>query len=261
MTKGPYSQSYGFSSSHVQMWELDQKDGWVLKNWCFWIVMLEKTLESLLAHKEIKSVNPKGNQPWLFIGRTDAEAPILWPSDMKSWLTGKDPDAGKVWRQKEKGLSWLDSITNSMWANSGRDWRTGEPGVLQSMGSQRVRHNLATEEQQLFHILSHVISIAEAHQGWWNSMFIVAHYPSGEKWQEIKWSVDFCDVVIKTFEKCEWKTGSGGSACMGRKFVPRRSSKMLRCWATAGGNQSFWAAAWKVPPLCSSALRRFPGVY
>ena len=100
--KGPYSQSYGFSSSHVQMWELDHKAGWVPKYWCFWTVVLEKTLETPLDCKEIKPVNPKGNQPWIFIGRTDAEAPILWPCNAKSWLTGKDPDAGKDWRQKEK---------------------------------------------------------------------------------------------------------------------------------------------------------------
>ena len=94
----------GFSSSHVQMWELDYKEGWVAKNWCFPTVLLEKTLESPLNWKEIKPVNPKGNQPWIFIGRTDAEAeaPIFWPPDAKSQLTGKDPDAGKDWGQKEK---------------------------------------------------------------------------------------------------------------------------------------------------------------
>ena len=82
---GPYSQSYGFSSSHVWMWELDHKEVWVLKNWCFWTVMLEKTLESPLDGKEIKPVNSKGNQSCIFIGRTDAEAPILWPPDLNSW--------------------------------------------------------------------------------------------------------------------------------------------------------------------------------
>ena len=103
--KGPPSQSYGFSSSHVWMWELVHEEGWAPKNWWYWIVELEKTLESLLVCKEIKVVNLKGNQPWIFIGRTDteAEAPILWPPDGKHWLTGKDPDAGKDWRQKEKG--------------------------------------------------------------------------------------------------------------------------------------------------------------
>ena len=103
--KGPYSLSYGFSSSHVQMWELDRKEGWVLKNWWFWIVVLEKTLESPLDSKEIKSVNPKGNQSWIFIGRTnaEAEAPVLWPPDAKSWLFRKYPDIGENWRQEEKG--------------------------------------------------------------------------------------------------------------------------------------------------------------
>ena len=100
--KGPYNQSYGFSSSHVWTWELDHKEGWVSKNWCFWIMVLEKTLESLLDCKEIKPVNLKGNQSRIFIGRTDAEAKalILWPPDVKSPLIGKkNPDAGKDWRQ------------------------------------------------------------------------------------------------------------------------------------------------------------------
>ena len=110
------SQSYGFSSSHV--WMLDYKESWALKNWCFWTVVLEKTLESPLDSKEIQPVHPKGNQSWIFIGRTDAEAetPILWPFDVKNWLIGKDPDAGKDWGQ-EKGTTenemagwhhWLD---------------------------------------------------------------------------------------------------------------------------------------------------------
>ena len=103
--KDPYSWTYVFSSSHVWMWELDNKEGWVLKNWCLWTVVLEKTLESPLDNKEIKLVNPKGNQPWIFIGRADAEIAILWPRDAKSQLIGKDPDAGKDWRQKEKGAT------------------------------------------------------------------------------------------------------------------------------------------------------------
>ena len=98
------SQSYGFSSSHVQMWDLDHKEHWAPENWSFQTVVLEKTLENPLDCKEIKPVHPKGNQPWIFIGRTDAkaEAPILWPCDMKSQLIGKDPNAGKDWRQEEK---------------------------------------------------------------------------------------------------------------------------------------------------------------
>ena len=95
--KGPSSQSYGFSSGHVSVWELDRKESWALKNWCFWTVVLEKTLESPLDYKEIQTVHSKGNQSWIFIGKTDAEAdtPILWPPDAKNWLFGKDPDAGK----------------------------------------------------------------------------------------------------------------------------------------------------------------------
>ena len=105
--KGPISQGYGFSSSHVWMWELDYKESWVLKNWCFWTVVLEKTLESPLDCKEIQPVHPKGNQSWIFIGRTDAEAetPILWLPDAKNWLIGKDPDTWKDWRWEEKGMT------------------------------------------------------------------------------------------------------------------------------------------------------------
>ena len=107
VNKGPSSQSYGFSSSHVRMWELDYKESWAPKNWCFWTVVLEKTLKSLLDCKEIKPVNPKGNQTWIFIGKTQAEAEtlILWSSDVKSQLIRKDPDVGKDWRQEEKGMT------------------------------------------------------------------------------------------------------------------------------------------------------------
>ena len=102
--KGPSGQSYGFSSSHVWMWELGRKEGWVLKNWCFWTVVLEKILESPLDSKEIQPVHPKGNQSWIFTGRTDAETPIFGTSDVKNWLIWKDPDAGKDWSQEEKGI-------------------------------------------------------------------------------------------------------------------------------------------------------------
>ena len=106
VNKGPSSQSHGFSRCHIWMWEFNHKEGWVLKNWCFWIVVLEKTLESPLDSKEIKPVNPKGNKPWITIGRIDAEAeaPIVRPPDVKNWLTGKDPDDGKDSRQ-EKGTT------------------------------------------------------------------------------------------------------------------------------------------------------------
>ena len=105
--KGLPSQRYGLSSSHIWMWELDHKESWVPKNWCFWTVVLEKTLEGPLACKEIQPVHPKGNQSWIFIGRTDAEAetPILWSPDAKKWLIGKDPYAGKDWRWEVKGMT------------------------------------------------------------------------------------------------------------------------------------------------------------
>ena len=112
--KGPSSRSYGFSSSHVWMWELDYKESWVLKS--SWSVVLEKTLESPLDCKEIQLVNPKGNQSSIFIGRTDAEAeaPILWPPDVKNWLIEKDADVGKDWGQGRQTSPWLGGITDSM---------------------------------------------------------------------------------------------------------------------------------------------------
>ena len=115
--KGSSSQSFGFSSSHVWVWELEFKEGWALKNWCFWTVMLEKTLESPLDCKKIQPVHPEGDQSWVFIGRSDVEAetPILWPPDVKNWPIGKDPDAGKDCRWEEKGTTedeMLDGIIN-----------------------------------------------------------------------------------------------------------------------------------------------------
>ena len=138
-----------FSSSHVWMWELDYKECWALKNWCFWTVVLEKTLESPPGCKEMKPVHPKGNQSWIFIRRTDAEALILWPPDMKCWIIRTCPDTGKDWRQEEKGMTedksggWRESPTQWtwVWASSRKWWRTGKPGVLQSMGLQTVGHD------------------------------------------------------------------------------------------------------------------------
>ena len=140
------------------MWELDNEKGWVLKNWCLRTVVLEKTLESPLDCKEIKPVNPKGNQPWIFTGRNDAEAeaPILWPSDAKRWKNWKKPlmlerlmAKGETGSRGRDGWMASPSQWTWVWASSGRWWRTGKPGVLQSTGSQRVRHNWATEQQQL----------------------------------------------------------------------------------------------------------------
>ena len=117
--KGLSSQSYGFSSSHVWMWELDYKENWEPKNWCFWTVVLEKTLEGPLHCKEIQPVHRKGDQSWVFIGRTDVEAetPILWLPDAKSWLIWKDPDAGKDWRWEEKGMTEDEMVGWHHWLN------------------------------------------------------------------------------------------------------------------------------------------------
>ena len=146
VNKGLSSQGYSFSSGHVWMWELDYKESWEPKNWCFWTVVLEKTLESPLDCKEIQLVHPKRNQSWIFIGRIEAEAetPILWPPDAKNWLIRKDPDAGKEWMKAggegdDRGWDgWMASPTRWtwVWINSGSWWWTGKPGVLPSMGSQ-----------------------------------------------------------------------------------------------------------------------------
>ena len=138
------------SRRKLGMWELDYKESRAPKNWCFWSVVLEKTLESPLDCKEIQPVRSEGDQSWMFIGRadTEAETPILWPSDVKNWLIGKDPDAGKDWRQEEKGTT-EDEMVGRTWVrvSSGSWWWTWRSGVLQSTGSRRVRHDWAELRQ------------------------------------------------------------------------------------------------------------------
>ena len=145
INKGLSSQSCGISSNHVWMWELDHKDSWALKNWCFWTAVLKKTLESPLDCKEIQPVHPKGHQSWIFIWRTDAEAeaPVLWPPNAKNWLPGKDPDARKDWWQEEKQtaenemVEWHHHLDGHEVKHGSRSWWwTGKPGALQSMNSR-----------------------------------------------------------------------------------------------------------------------------
>ena len=124
--KGPSSQGYGFSNGHVWMWELHCKESWAPKNWCFWTVVLEKTLESPLGCKEIQPVHPKGNQSWIIFGRAEAEAPVLWPPDVKSWLIWKDPDAWKDWGQEEKRTTEDEMVGWHHWLNGhGFGWTSG----------------------------------------------------------------------------------------------------------------------------------------
>ena len=147
-TKVPSSQSYGFSSSHVWMWELDCEESWAPMNWCFWTVMLEKTLESPLDCKGIQPVHLKGNQSWIFIGRTDVEAetPILWPPDAKHWLIWKDPDAEKDRTQEEKGttenemVGWHHQLSGHEF-----EWCPWVGDGQGSLASQRVGHDWVTE--------------------------------------------------------------------------------------------------------------------
>ena len=148
--KSPSSQGYGFSSGHVWIWELDCEESWASEYWCFWTVVLEKTLESPLDCKEIQPVYSKGDQSWAFFGRTDAEAetPILWPRDAKCWLIWKDPDVGKDWGQEEKGMTedemagWHHRLDGHEFEwTPGVDDGQGDLAMLQFMGSQRIKYD------------------------------------------------------------------------------------------------------------------------
>ena len=191
------------------MWELDYKESLARKNWCFWTVVFGKTLESPLDCKKIQPVHPKRDQSWVLIGRTDieAETPILWPPDAKSWLIGKDPDAGKDWGQEEKGttedgmVGWHHRLSGHgfVWVDSGSWWWTGRPGVLRFMGSWRIRHDWATELNYSSYIVIFFRYIENNH-------FMLYWYGLHILWYEIRnipraWLINLSGC-FSAFEQC-----------------------------------------------------------
>ena len=175
--KGPSSQGYGFSSSHIWMWEFDHKESWAPKNWCFWTVVLENTLESPLDCKEIQPVHSKGNQSWISIGRTDAEAEIqfLWPPDANNWVTGKDPDARKDWRQKEKWatedemVGWHHQLDGHVFEQTPRAGDRQGSLVCSSPWRCKFRHDWTTELTALWWM-----KIRSFHKeaSWWKGLAV-----------------------------------------------------------------------------------------
>ena len=215
------------------MQELDCKENRVSKNWCFQTVVLEKTVESPLDCKEIQPVYPKGNQSWIFIGRTDAEAetPILWPRDAKNWLTKRDPDAGKGWRQEEKGGwengwdGWMVSLTwcTWVWVSSRSWWWTGKPGVLQSMVLQRVRDDWETElnwteGNRTDCVCMRVAVCGERKRGGRGE---VEGEWGGER--DVVYGTGSCvDTSRSTFRSADWHPGDGGkNGCCNLTFEGR----------------------------------------
>ena len=177
--KGPSGQGYGFPSGHVWMWELDYKESWVPKTWCFWTVVLEKTLESPLECKVIQPVHPKGDQPRVFTGRTDVEAviPILWPPNGKSWFIWKDPDAGKDWRQEEKVMTEGEMVGQHHWHNGhGFGWT---PGVGDGQGGLVCCSSWGHKELNKTEGLN------------WTDKPLLLHWTF-----EILWSFPFCIVLF-----------------------------------------------------------------
>ena len=205
------------------MWELDYKESWELKNWCFWTVVLEKTFESPLDCKEIQSDYPKGNQSWTFIGRTDGETEtlILWPPDAKNWFIWKDSDAQKDWRQEENGMTEDEMVWWTwVWVTSRSWWWTGKPGMLQSMGSQSVGHAWETElnsKRICLCVLSRVqlcvtpstvarqalLSMGFPRQEYWSGL----QFPSpGESSWPRDWTSDFCVSCTGRWILYHWVT-------------------------------------------------------
>ena len=195
--KSPSSQSYGFSSSHVWLWELDYKESWVLKNWCFWTVVLEKTLESSLDCKEIQPVHPKGNHSWIFIRRTDAEAetPILWPPDVKSWFIWKDPDVGNDWRQEEKGTA-EDEMVGCHHRLNGREFSKLRELVTDREAWCAAVHGAAKSRTQL----------SERTELNWNN--ILSLFYKWENWGKAKLTqlAEFGFWVHFSFILCPWES-------------------------------------------------------
>ena len=201
------------SRSHVWMWELDHKESWTLKKWCFWTMVLEKTLESPLD-KEIKAINPKGNSSWIFIGRTDAEAeaPILWPPEAKNWLSGKDPDAGKDWRQEEKGMT-EDEMVGLYHRLDGHEFEQA-PGVsvmereswcaaVHGVAKSRTRLSDWTEQIHCLIVLSFIYKYVCIFK-WY--MYKIIHHSSWNTMTQWMWALYI--FVCVTFPSRSWAPGS-----------------------------------------------------